>query len=58
MIAKNHPYNTFQLDAEWYMARTYCQQGKSALCHELLQQIVVDKQYYHKQAQELLDKVK
>ena len=53
-IAKNHPYNTFQIDAEWYMAKTFCQQGKEFQCKELLQQIVNDGQYYKKQAQDLL----
>lgn len=54
-IAKDHPYNTFQIDAEWYLAKTYCKQGKNAVCKELLQQIVNGGQFYQKQAQQLLE---
>lgn len=54
-IAKDHPYNTFQIDAEWYLSKTYCKQGKSSVCKEILQQIVAGGQYYKDQAQALLD---
>ncbi len=57
-IAKNHPYNTFQIDAEWYLAKTYCQQGKTSLCQQLLQQIINDGQHYKAQAEVLLEKLK
>lgn len=56
-MAKNHPYNTFQIDAEWYLAKTYYQQGKLQSCANLLNKIVADGQFYKPQAEKLLNKI-
>lgn len=55
-IAKNHPFNTFQIDAEWYMAKTFYQQGKTESCKKLLEKIIEGGQFYSTQAQKLLKK--
>jgi tetratricopeptide (TPR) repeat protein len=56
-VAKNHPYNTFSIDAEWYMAKTFCHQGKTTSCKMLLEQIIQGGQFYKPQAEELLKKL-
>jgi tetratricopeptide (TPR) repeat protein len=55
--AMKHPYNTFQLDAQWYMARAYYMSGDSGKAKELLEKIVSGKDYYAKQAIDLLHKL-
>lgn len=55
-IAKNHPYNTFQVDAEWYLAKTFCRLGNSN-CEEHLQKIIEDGHYYSEQAKQLMEKL-
>lgn len=56
-IAKNHPYNTFQIDAEWYLAKTFYQIGKKESCKKLLNKIIEEGQYYTPQAKALLEKL-
>ncbi|CAG5084349.1 tetratricopeptide repeat protein [Parvicella tangerina] len=56
-IAKNHPYNTFQVDAEWYLAKTLCQQGKTSNCDEALNKIIKEGNYYSEQATDLMKKL-
>lgn len=56
-VAQKHPYNTFQIDAEWYIAKTYYQQGKTAACKNKLEAIIADGKYYKEQAEKLLMKL-
>lgn len=56
-IARNHPFNTFEIDAEWYTAKTLNQMGKTTACKKLLNKIIDGGQYYAPQAQKLLDQL-
>jgi hypothetical protein len=52
-----HQYNTFKLDAEWYIARAYYSLGEKEKTKELLEKIIDRNDYYAKQAIDLLQKM-
>ncbi|MCB9194920.1 MAG: hypothetical protein H6598_01670 [Flavobacteriales bacterium] len=56
--AKKHPFNTFAIDAQWYIAKTYYMQGKNETCKKHLLIIIEEGDFYSQQAKSLLEKIK